>query len=63
MASKAIRSTRSHSCWLVYGPVKSKIDWSDNLAAIFEAKLTFNSPSSCVEPIFLECAEIQCFLF
>ena len=28
--------------------VNSKLEWNDNLAAIFEAKLTFNRPSSSV---------------
>ena len=28
--------------------VNSNLDWNDNLAAIFEAKLTFNRPSSSV---------------
>ena len=27
------------------GTVNSKLGWNDNLAAIFEAKLTFNRPS------------------
>ena len=29
-------------------PVNSKLDWNDNLAAIFEAKFTFNRPSCLV---------------
>ena len=36
------------------GPVNSKLNWNDNLAAIFEAKLTFNRPSSSV-PFYCIC--------
>ena len=38
----------------VYVPVNSKLNWNDNLAAIFEAKLTFNRPSSSV-PVYCIC--------
>ena len=35
-------------------PVNSKLNWNDNLAAIFEAKLTFKRPSSSV-PFYCIC--------
>ena len=38
----------------VFNSVNSKLDWNDNLAAIFEAKLTFNRPSSSV-PFYCFC--------
>ena len=34
--------------------MNSKLDWNGNLAAIFEAKLTFNRPSSSV-PFYCIC--------
>ena len=52
--------------------LNSKLDWNDNLAAIFEAKLFINRLSSSVlfyyicrpgDTIFLECIEIWCFYF
>ena len=44
-----VGSKRRH---LVCQPVNSKLDWNDILAAIFEAKKTFNRPSNSV-PLLL----------
>ena len=49
--------------------VNSKLDWNDNLAAIFEAKLVIKfSPfllflSARLTPFFWECTDIWCFYF
>ena len=52
--------------WMKVRTVNSKLDWSDNLAALFEAKLIFNRPLSPLllyllarlTPFFWECTEI-----
>ena len=55
-----------------YITVNSKLDWNDNLAAIFEAKLVINRLSSsfpsivfvsAVDTIFSESSEIQYYYF
>ena len=44
----------SQAFHIVLHPVNSKLDWNDNLAAVFDAKLTFNRPSSSV-PFYCIC--------
>ena len=39
---------------VVFNKLNSKLDWNDNLASIFEAKMTLNSPSSSV-PYYCVC--------
>ena len=40
----------------VYAPMNSILDWNDNLAAIFEAKLTYIDVQCQSPPIVLTCA-------
>ena len=52
-----LKVRQENTPWHIFGeylPVNSKLNWNDNLAAIFEAKLTFKRPSSSV-PFYCIC--------